>query len=365
MNIADKILAKDELSREDIINLLLTTDEDERLSLFNKAKYTTQKYSGSKVNLRGLIELSNICKKNCYYCGIRAGNKDTERYLLNSAHAMEAAEYAWKKGFGSVVIQSGERQDKAFTRHITDLITQIKTLSNQELGITLSCGEQSEDVYREWFEAGAHRYLLRVETSSPELYRKLHPNDDLHDFERRIEALKSLQKVGFQTGTGVMIGLPYQSVEHLADDLIFMKNLNIDMAGMGPYVPHPDTPLFYHSEDIPEDTRRLDLSLKMIALLRIMMKDINIAASTALNTLDPNGRVKAVAAGANVFMPNVTPPAQASNYMLYEGKPIFTDTAETALVEFEEHIQDLGFTINYNMLGDSKHYHNRIAKKGL
>lgn len=364
MNIADKILAREELSREDILYLLLTRDEEERMSLFNKAKSTTQRFSGSTVNLRGLIELSNICKKNCYYCGIRAGNKKTERYMLNNIHVLEAAEYAWKKGFGSVVIQSGERQDKAFTNHISDLIRQIKSLSNNELGITLSCGEQSEEVYREWYAAGAHRYLLRIETSDPKLYSKLHPNDDMHNFERRIDSLKSLQRVGFQTGTGVMIGLPYQTIENLADDLLFMKNLNIDMAGMGPYIPHPDTPLYHRSADIPSQSRRLDLSLRMIALLRIMMKDINIAASTAMNTLDEYGRVKAVASGANVFMPNVTPSAQACNYMLYEGKPIFTDTAETALVDFESHIKELGFTINYNQLGDSKHFHNRIAKKG-
>ena len=363
MNIAKQILMKDELTREDLIYLLLTRDEEEKKILFSTAMEYTKEYSGKGVGLRGIIELSNICKKNCYYCGIRSGNKNTERYLLNTSLVLEAAEHAWRRGLGSVVIQSGERQDKAFINHITDLIKQIKNISNDELGITLSCGEQSEEVYREWFEAGAHRYLLRIETSTADIYRRLHPNDKLHDFEQRKESLGLLQKVGYQTGTGVMIGLPYQTLEHLADDLLFMKNMSIDMVGMGPYIPHPDTPLFHRSHDIPDEASRLDLSLRMIALLRIMMKDINIAASTALNALDPYGRVKAIASGANVFMPNITPAMQACNYMLYEGKPIFSDMAENALGEFEDNISDLGFYVNYKAWGDSKHFYNRTEKK--
>jgi biotin synthase len=360
MKIAESILQKSSLSREDIIYLLLTKDPEERKILFSQANRVAKKYCGKHVNLRGLIELSNICKKNCYYCGIRRGNKHTERYLLNTSLVLEAAEYAWKKGFGSIVIQSGERSDRAFTSHITDLLRQIRLLSNNELGITLSCGEQSPDIYREWFKAGAHRYLLRIESSNRSLYKKLHPHDENHDFDKRIQALADLKEAGYQVGTGVMIGLPYQSIENLADDLLFMQRIDIDMAGMGPYIPHPDTPLYHRNTDIPSVHDRMDLSLKMIALLRIMMKDINIAASTAMNALDPHGRLKAITSGANVFMPNITPALQACNYMLYEGKPIFSDMAESALVELENDLEDLDFSINYKHRGDAKHYFNRI-----
>lgn len=360
MKIAEGILLKDELSREDLIYLLLTKDEEEVQMLLAEGQATAAKYSGRLVSLRGLVELSNICKKNCYYCGIRCGNKHTERYMLNSSVVLEAAEYAWRKGFGSLVIQSGERSDRAFTSHITDLLRQIKALSKQELGITLSCGEQSADVYREWYEAGAHRYLLRIEASDRKLYRKLHPNDANHDFDRRLQALQDLQDAGYQTGTGVMIGLPYQRIENLADDLIFMRDFNVDMVGMGPYIPHHDTPLYHRHEDIPTVAERLDLSLRMIALLRIIMKDINIAASTAMNALHPQGRLMAISSGANVFMPNITPIDQASNYMLYEGKPVAGDMATSVLSELEKDLPGIGYSINYHSWGDSKHYFKRV-----
>lgn len=362
MKTAESILRKASLSRDDLIYLLHTQDEEERQLLFARARTIAAKYAGRQVSLRGLIELSNICRKNCYYCGIRSGNKKAGRYLLNTQDVLHAAEYAWKKGFGSVVIQSGERSDRAFTSRITELVRKIKSLSNHELGITLSCGEQTEDIYREWYEAGAHRYLLRIETSNRSLYGKLHPRDELHSFDKRVEALRTLQRLGYQTGTGVMIGLPFQHTGHLADDLIFMRDFNIDMVGMGPYIPHADTPLARRCEDIPSDEERIDLSLKMIALLRIMMRDINIAASTAMNALDPAGRMKAIASGANIFMPNITPPAQACNYMLYEGKPIFADMAEASLSGLEENIAGLGMSVSYHLWGDSKHYHNRIEK---
>jgi biotin synthase len=235
-------------------------------------------------------------------------------------------------------------------------------LSNNELGITLSCGEQSSDIYREWFEAGAHRYLLRIETSNKGLYKKLHPNDENHDFDRRLQALKELKATGYQTGTGVMIGLPYQSIENLADDLLFMRSFDVDMVGMGPYIPHPDTPLYHRNADIPDVKSRLMLSLKMIALLRIMMKDINIAASTAMSALDPYGRLKAITSGANVFMPNITPSRQACNYMLYEGKPIYSDMAELSIAQLENDLSELDYSISYKQRGDSKHYINRIKK---
>jgi biotin synthase len=361
MKTVENILQKKELTRDDLIYLLGTEDEKERQALFTHARNICIANCGNKVSLRGLIEITNQCRKNCKYCGIRAANKAVKRYFLGGTAVLQAAVYAWEQGFGSLVIQGGERQDATFTHRIADFVSEIKALSNNELGITLSCGEQSEAVYRQWKDAGAHRYLLRIESSNEGLYYKIHPKNEIHDFQTRLKALKTLQALGYQTGTGVMIGLPGQSLEHLADDLIFMKEFGIDMVGMGPYIPHPDTPMWAERNNIPDEATRLDLSLKMIALLRIMMKNINIAASTAMQTLDKNGRVKAIAAGANVFMPNLTPADKASNYSIYQGKPVFDDMAENALASFEENIHDIGFSINYNAWGDSKYYQDRIA----
>ena len=345
--------------RADIIRILSGSNKLETLALTARAARIRRAATGTDIYLRGLIELSNICSKNCFYCGIRAGNTVTGRYMLSTEQIMQAATYAIDRGFGSLVIQSGERTDRAFTGQITDIVQRINHLSRGEIGITLSCGEQDRSIYEEWRHAGASRYLLRIESSSPELYSLLHPHDGHHGHARRMEALQSLKELGYQTGTGVMIGLPFQTAEHLADDLLFMKEFDIDMAGMGPYIPHPDTPLYAYRDDIPAEPRRLELSLKMIALLRILMPDINIAASTALSALHPDGRAKAVAAGANVYMPNITPVCHASQYMLYEGKPMSDDGPEAPLALFEEQTGKSGYHIAYGKRGDSLHYRNR------
>lgn len=168
-------------------------------------------------------------------------------------------------------------------------------------------GEQSEETYRRWFDSGAERYLLRIETSSEELYKKLHPSSELHNYFKRLKALELLRKTGFQVGTGVMIGLPFQTLEILADDLLFMKELDIHMCGMGPYIEHIHTPLYNNKKQLFHPSVRFNLGLKMVSLLRILMPDINIAATTALQTLEQNGREKAIVVGANVLMPNITP----------------------------------------------------------
>jgi biotin synthase len=361
MDKAIDIIKNKTAEKEGLIHLLRTGNPDERSAIFAAARRAMLDNAGCSVSLRGLIELSNICSKNCYYCGIRSGNRTVNRYLLDSQSVMEAAVYAWRQGFGSIVIQSGERSDRAFTSHITGLLEQIGKSCRHELGITLSCGEQQEAVYREWLEAGAQRYLLRMETSDPALYQKLHPNTTSHSFSKRMDALRTLQRLGYQTGTGVMVGLPFQGVEQLAGDLLFMKEINIDMVGMGPYIPHPDTPLFRYRDEIPDAASRLELSLRMIALLRIMMPDINIAASTAMQALDERGRIRAIEAGANVFMPNLTPASEASNYILYEGKPVAGDMAADILAGFERETAALGLKVNYGQQGNSKHYHRRMA----
>jgi len=234
-NTIEDILDKNEFSGSDIKNLLLSHGNDRTL-LFKKSTEIKEKYIGRKVWFRGLIEFSNVCGKDCLYCGIRKGNKNLIRYNLTDDEIIEAARFAYINRYGSIALQSGELEGPFITGRIENLLHRIKELSNGELGITLSVGEQEPEVYKRWFDAGAHRYLLRVESTNESLYKKIHPDDGKHSFSRRINCLKNLQDIGYQTGTGVMIGLPFQTMEDLAGDLLFMKEFDIDMCGMGPYI---------------------------------------------------------------------------------------------------------------------------------
>lgn len=361
MKTAEQILMKESLEKDEIIYLLSTQDKAERNLLLETAGRIRKEYVGRNVYLRGLIELSNICRKNCLYCGIRKDNKKVERYTLDDRQVIDTVRQALDSGFGSIVLQSGERTDKNFTSRVARLVRQIKEISGGKLGITLSCGEQAPETYREWFEAGAHRYLLRVETSSEELYYKWHPNDRVHEYSNRLISLEALKKTGYQVGTGVMIGAPYQGIETLAEDLLLFKELDIDMIGMGPYIPHEDTPVFDPEEDLPSPAERLELTLRMIALLRIIMKDVNIAAATALDVLAPSGRVMALLAGANVFMPNLTPGENAKKYALYRDKPYFEGLVSSAMEKVDEKIEPAGLKIVYDKWGDSPHFTRRVV----
>jgi biotin synthase len=355
----DNILARDHFDGEDLVQLLSVKEDKEKHRIFRRAYEVKRQYTGNVVYLRGLIEMSNICRKDCYYCGIRKGNPNVARYTLTQEEIVEKALWAWRRNFGSIVIQAGERTDKQFIDSVTAALTEIRKLTDNSLGITLSLGEQSLEVYRQWRDAGAHRYLLRIETSSEELFRKIHPDNEHHLFEDRLRALLNLKKAGFQTGTGVMIGLPGQTIGQLADDLLFMRNFDVDMIGMGPYIPHRDTPMGKGMESLLPPAERFDLSLRMIAIARILMKDVNIAASTALQVLDPDGRIKAILAGANVFMPNMTPKVYAGDYNLYEGKPLVMDDPMVVVKELEVRLRSLGEIIGYGKWGDPKHYFKR------
>jgi biotin synthase len=353
-----KILHKNNLQKEDIVTLLnLSFPESEQL--YQRALEVKARHVGRKVYFRGLIEYSNLCAKNCFYCGIRSCNAAFHRYTLTNEEVLAAAMYAYQNRFASVVIQSGENHSRHFIDTMTGLLQEIRKLTNGELHITLSLGEQSEETYRIWREAGAHRYLLRIESSNPDLYRKLHPDDGFHTFEARLEALDRLRRTGYQVGTGVMIGLPFQTIGDLADDLLFFRAVDIDMVGMGPYIEHPETPLYQYRHTIPPLKERLELSLKMVAVLRILMKDINIAATTAMQTIDPHGRERALLAGANVMMPNLTPIRYKESYLLYENKPGLEDDADESKEVMEENIRLAGDAIGYGEWGDSRHYQQR------
>ncbi|MDY0026915.1 MAG: [FeFe] hydrogenase H-cluster radical SAM maturase HydE [Lentimicrobium sp.] len=361
MNDFDLLLNKDALSRDDLMYLLSVKGE-ERARLFAHAAFIKEQYVGNKVYFRGLIEFSNICSKNCYYCGIRRENKNTHRYNLSDDEILEAARFAYESGYGSVAIQGGELESEFFTSRIEHLLREIKKLSDGKLGITLSVGEQSPEVYKRWFEAGAHRYLLRIESSSRELYYKIHPHDDIHRFERRLQGLYALKAAGYQVGTGVMIGLPFQTLGDLADDLLFMKAFDIDMCGMGPYIEHADTPLWQYRDQLLPLAERLDLAFKMIALLRILMKDINIVAATALQAIDPAGREKALKIGSNIIMPNITPGTYRNDYKLYENKPCTDENAPDCKNCLEARIHIAGSEIGYDIWGDSAHFKKRTGQ---
>ncbi len=356
----EQILQKDIFSHGDIVTLLSLGTNEVKL-LYKKANEIKGKYVDKKTYFRGLVELSNYCAKNCLYCGIRKDNHHLLRYNLSDEEVLDAVRFAWENKYASVVIQSGEISSPAFIKRISSLIDKIMKMTNDEIGITLSLGEQTLETFKEWRALGAKRYLLRIETSNRELYHKLHPNDEFHNYNTRLQALYDLRDAGFQVGTGVMVGLPYQELDNLADDLLFMKALDIDMCGMGPYIEHKDTPLFTLSHLLLPLEIRFQLTLKMIAILRIMMKDINIAASTAMQASDKLGREKAILAGANIIMPNITPVQYRDYYKLYENKPCTDEQAEDCLNCLEARVTLAGDAVGWGEQGDSKHYRSRIS----
>lgn len=346
--------------KSEIVSMLAIQDPIQLKALFSRAYEVKKKYIGTKVWFRGIIELSNVCSKDCFYCGIRSSNENLGRYTIAPDEVIKEAQWCYEQGYGSIVLQAGERSDSVWTAQIGDMVQEIKCISDGRLGITLSLGEQSEDIYAQWFEAGAHRYLLRVETSNPRLYKELHPPD--HSFEDRVKCLKSLRKVGYQVGTGVMIGLPNQTLEDLAEDLLFFYDIDIDMIGMGPFIPHKDTP--YGDLVASHDSEQaISLGLKMIAACRILLRDVNIASTTALQALKEDGRELGLLAGANIIMPNITDTSFRRGYQLYEGKPALDENASESRDSLERKINSIGETVAYHEWGDSAHFMARTQAK--
>ena len=343
------------MNSHQIKNILLESEENEIKQIFRRAKDIKQNTLGHDVYLRGLIELSNICTKDCFYCGIRKSNHSVNRYLMTKGEIIDSAMFAFEKGFGSIVLQSGERDDENFISFIENIVEEINYLTNRQLRITLSLGEQTNETYKRWFNAGAHRYLLRIETSSESLYNKIHPID--HSFKNRVDCLFALKEIGFQLGTGVMFGLPYQTIDDLVNDLFFFKEMDIDMIGMGPFIEHSQTPLFGKIIDIVKSPVELfELSLKMIAATRIFLPNINIAATTALQALDPLGREKGINAGANVIMPNISLPKYRSDYLLYEDKPCVNDLADDCYECVVKRVEITGQKVALFSHGDSLNF---------
>ena len=281
---------------------------------FAAAREVKARCGKTEVLPRGLIECSNVCAKDCRYCGIRKGNAAVARYRIPEDEVAVCIEEARRRGYPAVAFQAGEVESEANTAYYERLLAKCRGLE-----VTLSLGEQTEDVYRRWKDAGAMRYLIRIETSDRRLYAKIHPADC--SFERRVACIRTLKALGYVTGTGVMIGLPGQTVEDLARDIVFFGDEKADMVGMGPYVPHAATPLAAGLPSSVPCPRLLDLSCRMIALTRLYLHDVNIVAATALSVLDPfHGRDRGIDAGANVVMPNLTPLRYRCDYALYPGK---------------------------------------------
>ncbi len=340
------------LTAADIAGLLSLKKKEDLQELYEAAYKVKLQYVGNEVRLRGLVEISNICTKDCFYCGIRKSNTLVHRFAMSMEEICDTAMLALEFGYGSVVLQGGERCDAAHAGFIEETVRRIKQLSGGRLGITLSLGEQTPEIYRRWREAGAHRYLLRIESSSPALYRRMHPAS--HLYESRVKALRDLREAGYQVGTGVMSCLPGQTAEDLAADICFFRDMDVDMIGMGPYLPHPDTPMGAGAPFVPPE-ERLETGLKMIAVTRLVLKDVNIASTTALQALAPDGRERGLLAGANVIMPNISAVKHRKDYLLYQGKPGTDENAAESREQLEKSILAIGEKISFNQWGDSPH----------
>ena len=307
---APKNASVDELS-----GMLASADEGLWREIFAAAREVKAKCGKAETLPRGLIETSNVCAKDCLYCGIRKGNAKVPRYLIPEEEVAACIEEARRRGYPAVAFQAGEVESEANTAYYERLLAKCRGLE-----VTLSLGEQTEEAYRRWKDAGAMRYLIRIETSNRELYAKIHPTEC--SFERRLGCVRTLKRLGYVTGSGVMIGIPGQTTGDLANDIVFYGEENLDMVGMGPYVPNGDTPLGIEVEERGGGgRRRLDLALRMIALTRLYLHDVNIVAATALEALDhEGGRNRGIEAGANVVMPVLTPGKYRRGYDLYPGK---------------------------------------------
>ena len=343
------------LSVDDLARLIALENPEEQRAVRAAAYGLKCRVAGKRVSMRGIVELGNVCAKDCFYCGIRRSNADLKRYRLSVEDVLRMAEVDAEAGYASIVLQGGEIESESNTVFIEDC---LRGMAHLNLGVTLSLGEQTEEVYRRWKAAGASRYLLRIETSSPELYARLHPAD--HSWTRRADCLASLRRCGYQVGTGVMSALPGQTPEDLARDIVFFGDRDVDMIGMGPYIPHPDTPL----ASVPnpwDDAGRLRIGLNMIAATRLYLHDVNIASTTALQALAPDGREQGILAGANVMMPNVTDVAYRRQYQLYAGKPCLDENAGQCRHCLEHRLAAIGEQVNYGARGDSAHFRARTA----
>lgn len=306
----DRLHKEHTLTRGEFITLIKERDEENASYLASLAREEAVKIYGNGVFPRGLVEFTNYCKNNCYYCGIQGSNQHANRYRLSKDEILSACENGYQLGYRSFVLQGGE--DSHYSDDVmVPIVSEIRK-RYQDCAITLSLGERSKESYQKLYDAGADRYLLRHEAATPELYQKLHPES--LSLENRIQCLWNLKEIGYAVGTGFMVGAPYQTVENLVDDLLFIQKLDPQMVGIGPFVPHHDTKF----KDYPSGT--VELTTYLTSILRLMNPHLLLPATTALGTIDPRGREKGILAGANVVMPNLSPVAVRKDYSLYDNK---------------------------------------------
>ncbi len=326
-DVLEKATRAHTLTHTEIVSLLACSEPQ---LLFQAADFVRKNYVGDGVYLRGLIEFSNYCKNDCFYCGLRRANTQAQRYRLTPKQIIGMAQQAAQYGYKTVVLQSGE--DPQFdTDTMCHIIREIK---KYDLALTLSIGEKLREEYAAYKQAGADRYLLRIETTDKALYEKLDPG---MSWDNRVRCLNDLKELGYEVGSGSLVGLPGQTLESLANDLLFFKQLPVDMAGIGPFIPHPHTPLAGE-----RTTGHFELSLKMMALMRLLLPDINIPATTAMETLHPQGRLLALQCGANVVMPNVTQGEFRKKYELYPGKICTGESPEQCRGCIQAKIESIG-----------------------
>ena len=309
-HLIDKLYSTKRLEKEEFIHILNDIDSETSEYLFEKAREVSRENFGIAIYTRGLIEFTNFCKNNCYYCGIGAGNTHADRYRLSLEDILSCCKTGYELGFRTFVLQGGE--DNHYSdEDIVEIIKKIKE-GYPDCAITLSIGEKSYDSYKKYFEAGADRYLLRHETANEEHYARLHPKN--LSLSSRKSCLYNLREIGFQVGTGFMVGSPFQTTENLAEDLLFISSFNPHMVGIGPFIPHSETRF------AAEKSGSMEMTLVLIGLIRLMLPKALIPATTALGTINSQGREKGILAGANVVMPNLSPVSVRKKYSLYDNK---------------------------------------------
>lgn len=337
MNITDKFINQQNLTKEEFVELILLAEADEavRRQITEEAVRLRKKYYGLDVYTRGLIEFTNYCRNNCYYCGIRKGNRNVARYRLTKEEILECCERGYELGFRTFVLQGGE--DPYFTdERMAEIVRGIRA-GYPDCAITLSIGERSYESYRLLKEAGADRYLLRHEAADEELYASLHPKE--MEAARRRQCLYDLKELGYQVGTGFMVGAPGQKLQDLAEDLVFLKELGPQMVGIGPFIPHHDT------RYAGEAAGSVERTVLLLSIIRILLPTALIPATTALGTLDKSGREKGLAAGANVVMPNLSPLKNRRQYELYDNKICTGEEAAEYRAELAAAVEKIGYRL--------------------
>ena len=335
-NLINKLACEHDLSDAELLTLITSTEPDINKLLACEADKLRRQYYGDKVYIRGLIEFTNYCKNNCYYCGIRAGNSLAERYRLTQEEILACCAEGYRLGFRTFVLQGGE--DAYYTDDKICAIVSAIRKQHPDCAITLSIGEKSRAGYKAYFDAGANRYLLRHETYNEAHYQQLHPAE--MSGKRRLQCLQDLKDIGYQTGTGIMVGSPGQTVEHIIEDILFIEKLQPEMIGIGPFLPHHDTPFAQYPSGTVERT------ILLLSIFRLMHPSALIPATTALATLVPDGRERGILAGANVVMPNLSPREERRKYELYNDKASLGAESAEGLTTLQKQLNTIGYEIS-------------------